>query len=207
MPWVRILYSTEEDNLSPLDSKIACMSQSIHINNNKHVHRESQVRKSSSNGVHWAECLLITGMGYWVKVLTCSSIAQSVCQWESSLLQMWSQRRWVRILLSATCNLPVPEHRKLTTTHMYISRARCESQRAVGFKWAEWIVLCYLAMRYGIMVISCSWKNLHLMRKFVIIRIRIQYSLLSEIVFSVNILTVSKLSIPLAFDPLFPVTT
>ena len=36
-PWVRILPSAEEDNLSPLDSNIACLCQSIEINNNKHI--------------------------------------------------------------------------------------------------------------------------------------------------------------------------
>ena len=34
---VRILPSAEEDNLSPLDSNIACLCQSIEIKNNKHV--------------------------------------------------------------------------------------------------------------------------------------------------------------------------
>ena len=34
----------EEDNLSPFDSNIACLSKSIEINNNKHVYRQSQVR-------------------------------------------------------------------------------------------------------------------------------------------------------------------
>ena len=34
--WVRILHSAEEDNLSPFDSKIACLCQSIEINNNKY---------------------------------------------------------------------------------------------------------------------------------------------------------------------------
>ena len=34
--WVRILHSAEEDNLSPFDSKIACLCQSIEINN-KHL--------------------------------------------------------------------------------------------------------------------------------------------------------------------------
>ena len=33
--WVRILHSAQEDNLSPFDSKIACLFQSIEINNNK----------------------------------------------------------------------------------------------------------------------------------------------------------------------------
>ena len=32
--WVRILHSAEEDNLSPFDSKIACLCQSIEIKNN-----------------------------------------------------------------------------------------------------------------------------------------------------------------------------
>ena len=37
-PWVRILPSAEEDNLSPLDSNMACLCQSIEINNNKYVY-------------------------------------------------------------------------------------------------------------------------------------------------------------------------
>ena len=35
--WVRILHSAEEDNVSPFDSKIACLCQSIEINNNKYA--------------------------------------------------------------------------------------------------------------------------------------------------------------------------
>ena len=38
-PGVRILHSAEEDNLSPFDSKIACLCQSIEINNNKHIYK------------------------------------------------------------------------------------------------------------------------------------------------------------------------
>ena len=34
--WVRILHSAEEDNVSPFDSNIVCLSQSIDINNNKY---------------------------------------------------------------------------------------------------------------------------------------------------------------------------
>ena len=37
-PLVRILHSAEEDNLSPFDSNIACLCQSIEINNNKHLY-------------------------------------------------------------------------------------------------------------------------------------------------------------------------
>ena len=33
--WVRILHSAAEDNLSPIDSKNACLCQSIEINKNK----------------------------------------------------------------------------------------------------------------------------------------------------------------------------
>ena len=35
--WVRILLSTEEDNLSPFDLNINCLCQSIEINNNKQI--------------------------------------------------------------------------------------------------------------------------------------------------------------------------
>ena len=85
---VRILLSAEEDNLSPLDSNIACLCQSIEINNNKHVcmyvcmcqsieinnnkyvYRQSQVRKPIGNKVEWAECLLIIGTGCRVQVFS-----------------------------------------------------------------------------------------------------------------------------------------
>ena len=48
--WVRILHSAEEDNLSPFDSKIACLCQSIKINENKHVYHQSRVRKPTGSG-------------------------------------------------------------------------------------------------------------------------------------------------------------
>ena len=65
--WVRTLYSAEMDNFSPFDSKIACLCQSIGINN-KHVYRQSQVRMLSGSGVEWAECLVIIGTGCRVQV-------------------------------------------------------------------------------------------------------------------------------------------
>ena len=68
--WVRTLHSAEEDNLSPFDSKIACLCQSIAINNNKSVYRQSQVRMPNGSGIRWAECLLIIGTGCRVKVLS-----------------------------------------------------------------------------------------------------------------------------------------
>ena len=100
--WVRILHSAEEDNLCPFDSSIACPCQSIEINNNKHVYRQSQVRMPNGCGVEWAECSLIIGTGCRVQVLAWSSIAQSVCQRAFSLLAIWCLRPWwVRILHSA----------------------------------------------------------------------------------------------------------
>ena len=65
---VQILHSAEDDNLSPFDLKIACLCQSIEINNNKHVYRQSQVRKPNGSGVEWAECSLIIGTGCGVQV-------------------------------------------------------------------------------------------------------------------------------------------
>ena len=100
--WVRILHSAEEDNLSPFDSKIACLCQSIEINNNKYVYRQSQVRMPNGSGVRWAECLLIIGTGCRVQVFSLildSSVGlstgiQSAEDWVSETL-------WVRILHSA----------------------------------------------------------------------------------------------------------
>ena len=40
-PWVRILHSAEEDNLSPFDSNIACLCQSIEFTTNINVMREA----------------------------------------------------------------------------------------------------------------------------------------------------------------------
>ena len=39
--YMQILLSAEEDNLSLFDSQIACLCQSIEINNNKHVYHQS----------------------------------------------------------------------------------------------------------------------------------------------------------------------
>ena len=56
--------------MSPFDLNIACLCQSIEINNNKYVYRQSQVRKSTDSGVKWAECSLIIGTGCQVQVLS-----------------------------------------------------------------------------------------------------------------------------------------
>ena len=56
--------------MSPFDLNIACLCQSIEINNNKHVYRQSQVRKSTDSGAKWAECSLITGTGCRIQVFS-----------------------------------------------------------------------------------------------------------------------------------------
>ena len=129
--WVRILLSAEEDNLSPFDSKIACLCQSIEINNNKYVYRQSQVWMPNGSGVRWVECLLIIGTGCRVQLfLAWSSIAQSVCQQAFSLLKIGfqrplgfescSQQRKTTCLLSIRKSLACARASKLTTTNIYI---------------------------------------------------------------------------------------
>ena len=133
--WVRILHSAEEYNLSPFDSKIACLCQSIEINSNKYVYRQSQVRMPNGSGVRWAECLLIIGTGCRVQVLAWSSIAQSVCQQAFSLLKIGFQRpsgfesciqqRKTTCLLSIQISLACARASKLTTTNMYVCMHAC----------------------------------------------------------------------------------
>ena len=41
----------------------ACLCQSIEINNNRHVYRQSQERMPNGCGVEWDECSLIIGTG------------------------------------------------------------------------------------------------------------------------------------------------
>ena len=86
--WVRLLHLAEKDNLSPFDSNIACLCQSIGNDNNKQVYRQSLVWKPTGSRVGWAECSMILGTGCWVQVvfIAWSSIAQSVCRRAFSLL-------------------------------------------------------------------------------------------------------------------------
>ena len=78
-----------------------CVFPCVEINNNKHVYRQSQVRKPTGSEVDWAECLLTIGTGCRVQVFAWSSIAQSVCQQAFRLLANRCLRPWVRILHSA----------------------------------------------------------------------------------------------------------
>ena len=120
--WVRILPSAEEDNLSPFDSNIACLCQSIEINNNRYVCRQGQVRKSTDSGVKWAECSLIIGTGCRVQVFSLildSSVGlsagiQSAGDLVSETL-MGSNPAFSRgrqlVSFRFEYRLPVPEHR------------------------------------------------------------------------------------------------
>ena len=65
----RILHSTKDDNLSPFDSKIACLCQSIKTKNNRLVYHQRQVRKPIGCEVKWAECSFVIGTGCSVQVL------------------------------------------------------------------------------------------------------------------------------------------
>ena len=130
--WVPILHSAEEDKLSPFNSKIACLCQSIEINNNRYVYRQSEVRMPNGRGVRWAECLLIIGTGCRVQGFAWSSIAQSVCQqafslleigfqWPSSEFESCSQQRKTSCLLSIQKSLACARASKLTT-NIYLSK-------------------------------------------------------------------------------------
>ena len=99
---LRILHSAEVDNLSPFDSKIACLCQSIEINNNTHVYRHRQVPKPIGSEVKWAECSLIIGTGCWVQVFSLN-LDNSVGLWLGiqSAGELASQISQLRILHSA----------------------------------------------------------------------------------------------------------
>ena len=92
-----------------------CVCVCIEINNNKHVYRQSQVRKPPGSGVEWAECSMIIG---------------TVCQRAFSLLAIWClrpprfesciQQRKTTCLLSIRTSLACAKASKLTTTNMYV---------------------------------------------------------------------------------------
>ena len=51
-----------------------CIARGSLSYDNKHIYRQSQVRKPTGSGVEWAKYPLIMGTGYWVQVLAWSSI-------------------------------------------------------------------------------------------------------------------------------------
>ena len=130
---LRVLHSAEEDNLSPFDSKIACLCQSNGINN-KYVYRQSQVRKKIGSEIMWAECSLIMGTGFWVQVFVWSSITQSACEWAFSLLaklilpslESCIPQRKTTCLCSIRKSLAHARTSKLTTTNTFTAMTNDE---------------------------------------------------------------------------------
>ena len=123
---------------------IACLCQSIEINNNKHAYRQSQVRKPTGSVVEWAECSLIIGTDCWVQVLAWSSIAQSVCEWAFSLLaNMFETSRFepciqqmkTTCLLSFRISLACARASKLTTTNMHLGHKMYQGYRFLGYRF------------------------------------------------------------------------
>ena len=115
------MYSAEEHNLCPFDLNIACLCQSIEINNNKYVYRQSQVRKSTDSGVKWAECSLIIGIGCRVQVFSLildSSVGSSASIQSAGDLVSGTpgsnpafSRGTQLVSFRFEYRLPVPEHR------------------------------------------------------------------------------------------------
>ena len=113
---------SREHNLSPFDLNIACLCQSIEINNNKYAYRQSQVRKSTDSGVKWAECSLIIGTGCRVQVFSLildSSVGLSASIQSAGDLVSGIpgsnpaiSRGTQLVSFRFEYRLPVPEHRK-----------------------------------------------------------------------------------------------
>ena len=101
--WAWILFSAEEDNLSHIESKTACLCQSIEINNNKYVHRQSQVRMPNGSGIEWAEYSLVIGTGCWGQFFFSLILESSVglSAGIQSAGDSFPETLWVQILHSA----------------------------------------------------------------------------------------------------------
>ena len=142
VPGVQILHSAEEHNLSPFDLSIACLCQSIEINNNKHVYRQRQVRKSTDSGAKWAECSLIIGTDCRVQVFSLildssvglsasiQSAGELVSGAPSSNPAFSRGTQLVSFDFNIACLCQSIEINN--KTNMYIAWARCESQLTVG---------------------------------------------------------------------------
>ena len=100
-----ILHSSEEDNLSPFDLKIACLCQSIEINKNINACMYMCMYVCMHACIYiyiYVSMCVSMYVCYWVQVfLVWSSITQSVCKRPFGLLEIRFQRPWVRILHSA----------------------------------------------------------------------------------------------------------
>ena len=100
---VRILYSTEEGNLPPFDSKIACLCQSTEINNNKYVYTNI-----NWTYVMWISLTTFNNRKYTGGITECSEkeIRYNVC-FSSEIIVIHRHRcrqckTWDLLLLSAS---------------------------------------------------------------------------------------------------------
>ena len=149
--WVRILHSAEEDKLSPFDSNIACLCQSIEINNSKYEYRQSLVRIPNGSGVRWVECLLIIGTVCRVQdfsLILDSSVdlsagIQSAEDWVSETL-------WVRILQSAEENKLSPfdsniaylcQSIEINNIKYVYRQSQVQMPNGSGVRWAECLLI------------------------------------------------------------------
>ena len=149
--WVRILHSAEEDNLSPFDSKIACLCQRIEINNNKYVYRQSQVRMPNGSGVRWAECLLIIGTGCRVQVFSLILDSSVVLSAGIQSAEDWvSETLWVRILHSTEEDKLSPFDSKIAclcqsieiNNNKYVYRqSQVRMPNGSGVRWVECLLI------------------------------------------------------------------
>ena len=146
---LRIPHSAEEDNLSPFDSKIACLCQSIEINNNKHVYCQNQVWQPIGSEVKWAECSLIIGMGCWVKVFSLI-LNSAVGLWLGiqSADELVSGTYQLRILHSAEEDNLSPSNSKITCLCQSIVLLHLNPEvHLYNFLYVSAWILCQLTER------------------------------------------------------------
>ena len=128
--------------MSPFDLNIACLCQSIEINNNKHVYRQNQVRKSTYSGAKWAECSLIIGTGCRVQVFSLildSSVGLSASIQSAGELVSGAR---VQILLSAEEHNLSPFDLNIACLCKYVYRqSQVRMPNGSGVRWAECLLI------------------------------------------------------------------
>ena len=144
---------------------VRCLCQSIEINNNRYVYRQSQVRKSTDSGAKWAECSLIIGTSCRDQAFAWSSIAQSVCQRAFSLLAIWCLGPRVQILHSAEEHNLSPFDLNITClcqsieiiNNKYVYRqSQVRKSTDSGAKWAEYSLIIETSCRVQVF----AWSSI-----------------------------------------------
>ena len=111
-PWVRILHSGEEGTLSPFDSNIVCLCQSIEINNT-HTHKHTHTH------IYIYACIVVNHFVFYVvysHVTGTSSIP-----WTSARMMLIAKppaaiifiiRIWYFVFNSQLCNFSIGNSKK-----------------------------------------------------------------------------------------------